>query len=267
MVNTGSKRLVILPMACCLLNLAAGCGLAEYQAQLARTQKRLQSVDEENELLAGPLEFPERGPEIFFRPPQPVQTKASPKNVPASDGLFHFPAADSKAAMPTVEVIAGALPRSDRFRDEDRVFAYLKNDFLKAHAGGAVWPRDGGQPVKAVYELKSDPRQQVEYRRLNLAADEKPLWPTPNRAVLPHQVVYHYDVYVHPTSTSWVVIILKQLNQEQTTDSWKGQGFDPETLKQIPTADAKKRQEQQRLSLATLRTGPAAEAFLHGRNR
>jgi hypothetical protein len=244
----------------------AGCGLADYQEQLERTQKRLKAVDEENALLAEPLRFPAKeqreGLKIFLRPPKTVEAKPNEKALPSSDTLFHFPGAEQKAAMPAVEVIAGALPKSERFKDVDRVFNYLKEEYLKVHANGLAMTREDGQPKVEGLESNDKNTPQLKFHKLGLRTEERPLWPAPSRAALPHFAVYNYEVYVLPTNAAWVVIIYKQLDYEATLEEWKRQGLGKEMLDRIPVVDKKKAGEQRRVSLGTLRIGPAAEALL-----
>jgi hypothetical protein len=63
---------------------AAGCGVNDYEAQMAVEQQQVQRFDEETKYLAGPLEVPKLKsggkevdiPDVFFRPPRGVDTEA-----------------------------------------------------------------------------------------------------------------------------------------------------------------------------------------------
>jgi hypothetical protein len=68
------------------LLLLAGCGLADYEAKMAESQKRLERIEKENKVLDRPLMMPTREEEglsvsvgnIFVRPPRGIKEIADP---------------------------------------------------------------------------------------------------------------------------------------------------------------------------------------------
>jgi hypothetical protein len=78
---------------------ASGCGLAEYENELDREQKRLEVIDEENKLLGEPIEAPKSkeanlnvpgggSTPIFFRPPRGIT--ATLQGNPRADILYQY---------------------------------------------------------------------------------------------------------------------------------------------------------------------------------
>jgi hypothetical protein len=243
--------------------LLVGCGLTDYEQQMAKTRARLAWLAQEDALLAGPVEWPTGLPRLFFRPPVGVATAPSGGTVPAGEWLHHFPAAERGAALPPVELFLGVLPRSER-KLESRI-----TDYVRAHADWIPSTQDVDGPREETFVRPCDIpelRVPVRIRRFGLTTEELPQWPAPERVSLPRRVVYQYEVNIHDTGEWFVVVIFKRFDRPATEDAWARHGLEPDP--RFPTVDVKKLAEQRRYSLAMLRVGPAAEARfrLMGRN-
>jgi hypothetical protein len=77
---------------------AGGCGLTDYEAQMAVEQQQVQRFDEETKYLGAPLEVPKLKsngkevdtPEVFFRPPRGILAEADSN--PGPPPYTHYPA-------------------------------------------------------------------------------------------------------------------------------------------------------------------------------
>ncbi len=253
---------------CLLLTVAVllpGCGLTDYEEQLKATQERLKLVDEENQLLADPLELPDRGTPVFFRPPKGITSKPSK----TGDWLVHFPWSDSSALVPPLEVLVGVLSK----KTEGDIDAKVK-EALRAHADANPEPRSPphrteffirqGESRHLPRDQPSEAGDRIKYERAGWTTREKPLWPAPDRAKAPEVCVYDYDVYTRSVGDWLVIVIFKRLNRAETAKLWKEKGVDQALIDRLPSWEPKKAgdQNQLRASLATLRVGAAAKARL-----
>lgn len=243
-----------------LILLPLGCGLTDYDEQLKATQERLKLVDEENELLADPLELPDRGTPVFFRPPKGI----APKPSKAGDWLVHYPWSESAALVPPLEILVGVLSK----KTEGDIDAKVK-EALRVHADANPEPRSPTHRNEFFIrqgESRHLPEagDRIKYERAGWTTREKPLWPAPDRAKAPEVCVYDYDVYTRSVGDWLVIVILKRLNREETAKLWKEKGVDQGLIDRLPNWEPKKAGDQNplRASLATLRVGAAAKARL-----
>jgi hypothetical protein len=120
-LNQGRHPLLLLSM---LTLTAAGCGLNDYEARMTAIQQRIQQRDEENKLLADPIDVPTRTEgkkkvevgSLFFRPPMGIPSSCSPSD-PRGGLLYRFPStasppgagSDAPGAVALVEVAFAPL--------------------------------------------------------------------------------------------------------------------------------------------------------------
>jgi hypothetical protein len=119
-----------------MLGLAAfltGCGLSDYEANMASEQARVHRLDEENKYLDDPVEWPARKEgdkkdtgkkdvdknyvEVFFRPPRGISRKPNAKQ---HGTLYVFPRSDNGSLL-EIE-IGTAVTTGDFGNDVRRLF-------------------------------------------------------------------------------------------------------------------------------------------------
>jgi hypothetical protein len=255
---------------------AGGCGLGDYEVLIARTAERMQYVDEENQLLDEPVQFPESGPkEVYWRPPRGLAIKPT-RCRPPFDWLSHL-ASEEAVDLPPLEAFIGVRPRGgERLEDALKQMDLLA--FVRERYDTELLPLEGRRiddPPQALYlVLPSEPpaRQlELRYDRLIRRAEEKPPWKkAPPGENLPVTAVFTYEINVYgnftPASNEyWVVIIFKQLNRAKTEEKWPREFA--ELFKRLPPLDLERVQRQKELSLASLRLGSQAKEYFERRRR
>lgn len=148
-----------------------GCGLSDYEARMRAEEDRLRYIDEEDRLLADPVEVPpgaegEAPPvDVFFRPPKGIQR--SPETNPNFAPLIRF--RSSNTTVPFSEVylnVSGkslADFRSDVLRvfpnfDPEKATAYTKNPLDRKPLPYLDWPSIGPSWV-SVYSYAYEANQ------------------------------------------------------------------------------------------------------------
>lgn len=255
-----------------LLAIAAGCGPSEYRQQVERTRQRLAFLDAERELLDEPVWFTPSDTAVYYLPPRGVSLRPSPRT--DSDWLLHYACAEARLLMPDLELLLGLLPRASDEKAAEIVHRHVL-DRLRVHADERPLPRSGEPSSEYIATRWSDPpehRAPVVYRRYPFHTDqERPLWPAPRRAELPHRCTYHYDVYVHDAGAHWAVVVFKLLASRETEAAWRKAEVRSDLLQRIPirefraahvAAEFGGKLEAWQASLATLRVGAPAQERL-----
>lgn len=151
--------------------LAAGCGLTDYYDRFDKDQARLAAWDEENRLLAPPVQLPSRkraapgrqpGPvlEVFLRPPVGI---APTPTVEVDDFLYHY-ARGTAASNPTpgtgqasdpyqgvedVYLAVAVQPEKDKDREfVDEVCKFFGVPPTRPEEVAPVKPAGGGPPLQ-----------------------------------------------------------------------------------------------------------------------
>lgn len=109
---------------CCLVLLAAGCGLADYENRMEQAQKRLDRYEVEARVLDDPLIIPSRfdkdnkllpDPNIYLRPPKGIGTSAENPEQPRARLFYSFkPRGTTAGGVALVEVAIGDLSKEFR---------------------------------------------------------------------------------------------------------------------------------------------------------
>jgi hypothetical protein len=92
----------------------AGCGLAEYEAQMEKAQKHLEYIDKENQYLGEAIELP---------PPEKAPPGAEPKSSPKIDLFFRPP--------------KGFLPKYEATPVGNLLYRYPRDAGSRPHPGGS----------------------------------------------------------------------------------------------------------------------------------
>lgn len=211
--------------------LAAGCGLAEYDARARRTHERLQKHDAEDALLGEPIHLPQAAVPFYLRLPREV----SPHPAPSSgvQGLARFPCQAAPDRLAILEVYAGFVTD---VQVPDILLDRVLHD-LQIGSGDALEPiRDEPQELEVRREWESpqllQANEPVRYRRWVWSTRrEVPRNPQGQSLPLPAGFTagYRYEIYLRSIGSGeeteptegHVVIIFRQLDVEATRKRWE----------------------------------------------
>jgi hypothetical protein len=257
---------LVVALLCCS---AAGCG-SNYRAEVEKTRQRMALLDEENTLLEGPARLIERDAATYFRPPRGVSVRPSAKAHPPSDWMQHLPWSDSRALVPPLEVIVGAVKKTPDERLEEFLQAKVLT-YLRLHADERLTPRSGESPREITLLRQTDPPQEQRPTTFQCfpfrTEQETPQWPAPERTRVPHGCVYHYDIYLADNGEFWGAVVFKSLAIEATLESWRKAKVGTEMMQRLPqksllVTDTVTGLNPRECSLATLIVGARARARL-----
>jgi hypothetical protein len=107
-----------------VIALLCGCGLSEYEGLMASEQTRVRRMDEENNLLDDPIEWPAKKEgdkgwvDVFFRPPKGISAKSPKQHGP----LWIYSRSGNTGTVQEVWVGA-AVNQSDFAKEAFKLFA------------------------------------------------------------------------------------------------------------------------------------------------
>jgi hypothetical protein len=200
----------------CLLVLAAGCALGDYEARIDAQRKRLDVMDEENRFLGEPIEMPKtenkdgtKSPtwpcDVYVRLPKDFGTSINATLVYNSQPLCRYSVRDGYVAFVAAGLIAEK--KDTKGKDSKPAASEWPVDVFRANVHGGLREHCHKDRIAGFPSLEG-----VSYAKITkvpVSEQGEPLPAIEFAAVAAKTAEFRFDLYFHQQSNRQVAIVFQ----------------------------------------------------------